>query len=237
MVEDYGTNILWFDGEWEEPWTHEMGMDLYAWARRLNDDRLINNRVDKGREGMDGVSKGAQFAGDFETPEQRVGAFNTETPWESCITICRQWAWKPDDKLKSAEECLRLLLQTVGGDGNLLLNISPMPDGSIEPRQMEVLKQIGDWLEIFGETVYGTRGGPIPPQKGGVTTQKGNSIYVHVLEKKKRIVLPDFDAPIKSAQLFAGRTPVPYKKTSKGLKLTLPDTESDAVDIVVELQK
>ena len=236
LIEKYNTNILWFDGEWEEPWTHEMGMDLYAWARGLNDALLINNRVDKGRAGMEGVSKGARFAGDFETPEQRVGAFNTETPWESCITIGRQWAWKPNDELKSADECLRILLQTAGGDGNLLLNVSPMLDGRIEQRQVEVLKKIGDWLAVYGETVYGTRGGPIPPQEWGVTTHKDKRIFVHVLQRRDDVLLPSFQDAVKSAILYGHSTPVPFRMTKKGLSLSLAGLPQQRIPMVVELR-
>ena len=235
LVKKYETKILWFDGEWEEPWTHEMGMELYAWARGLNDELLINNRVDTGREGMEGVSKGAQFAGDFETPEQKVGAFNTETPWESCITICKQWAWKPNDELKSADECIRMLLQTVGGDGNLLLNISPMPDGQIEPRQIDVLQKIGDWLAVYGETVYSTRGGPIPPQKWGVTTQKADKIFVHVLRRKNKILLPEFKSSVKSTRLISTGMDVPFLSSPKGLSLNLAKIPKDVDHIVIEL--
>ncbi len=238
LVQEYGTQILWFDGEWEEPWTHEMGMDLYVYGRGLNDDILINNRVDKGREGMDGVSKGAQFAGDFETPEQRVGTFNTETPWESCITIGRQWAWKPNDTLKSAKECIHLLLQTVGGDGNLLLNISPKPDGSIEQRQIDVLTEIGAWMDTYGETIYGTRGGPIPPQKWGVTTQKADKIFVHVMAAKATsILLPHFSQPIKSAKLFVDGSPVKTKVTNKGLVIELDNKVTHNIDHVIEIER
>jgi len=236
LIEKYDTNILWFDGEWEEPWTHEMGMDLYTWARGLKDELLINNRVDTGREGMEGVSKGAQFAGDFETPEQRVGAFNTETPWESCITICKQWAWKPNDELKSADECIRMLLQTVGGDGNLLLNVSPMLDGRIEQRQIDVLEKIGAWLEGYGETVYGTRGGPIPPQKWGVTTHKENKIYAHILHKDHKILLPKFDKSISSVMLFPTLKKIDYKQTSKGLLLNLSGIAKSRDHLIIEIE-
>ncbi len=236
LIEKYDTNILWFDGEWEEPWTHEMGMELYAWARGLKDELLINNRVDKGREGMEGVSKSARFAGDFETPEQRVGAFNTETPWESCITICKQWAWKPNDELKSADECIRMLLQTVGGDGNLLLNVSPMLDGRIEQRQIDVLEKIGAWLEGYGETVYGTRGGPIPPQKWGVTTHKENKIYAHILHKDHKILLPKFDKSISSVMLFPTLKKIDYKQTSKGLLLNLSGIAKSRDHLIIEIE-
>jgi alpha-L-fucosidase len=76
------------------------------------------------------------------------------------MTICRQWAWKPNDPMKSLKECIQTLVRVVGGDGNLLFNVGPMPDGRIEPRQVERLLEMGDWLNRYGQSIYGTRGGP-----------------------------------------------------------------------------
>ena len=94
LIENYDPSLIWFDGEWEWAWTHEMGMDLYSYLRGLKDDLLINNRVDKGRQGMEGTTKSNIFAGDFATPEQRVGSFDDKNAWETCMTIAKQWAWK-----------------------------------------------------------------------------------------------------------------------------------------------
>ena len=80
------------------------------------------------------------------------------------MTICRQWAWKPSDNMKSLTECIHTLIQAAGGDGNLLFNVGPMPDGRIEPRQVERLEEMGAWLDRYGEAIYGTRGGPFTPR-------------------------------------------------------------------------
>ena len=76
------------------------------------------------------------------------------------MTICRQWAWKPNDEMKSLQQCLHSLVLCAGGDGTLLFNVGPMPDGRIEPRQVERLKEMGAWLARYGDTIYRTRGGP-----------------------------------------------------------------------------
>ena len=120
-------------------------------VRKLQPDILINNRTGDG--------------GDYDTPEQRIGGFQMNRPWETCMTICHQWAWKPNDQMKSLKQCLQTLVHCAGGDGNLLFNVGPMPNGEIEARQVERLKEMGAWMKKYGETIYGTRGGPYMPTK------------------------------------------------------------------------
>ena len=110
--------------------------------------------------------------GDYDTPEQTIGKMQTDRPWETCMTICQQWAWKPNDTMKSLKECLQTLVKVVCGDGNLLFNVGPMPDGRIEPRQVERLKEMGQWLAKYGESIYGTRGGPFPAAIGAAPPTK-----------------------------------------------------------------
>jgi len=236
LVEKYHTKVLWFDGEWEEPWTHEMGMDLYKYVRSLHDGIIINNRVDKGRHGMEGISLSDKFAGDFATPEQQVGRFDTQTPWESCITICKQWAWKPDDIMKSKEESLLTLIKTVGGDGNLLYNVGPMPDGTIEKRQADRLHEMGDWLNRYGVSIYETRGGPFPPQKWGVTTKKDNLIFLHVLKPAKKITLKDFDNNVKSIYSLSDDKTVEFSIKGNDVIIKLPDINKDEIDFILVME-
>jgi len=238
LIENYGPlGIMWYDGEWEEPWTHEMGLELYDYVRNLQNDIIINNRVDKGRKGMEGVTRtDKQYAGDYDTPEQEIGKFQTDRPWESCITIAEQWAWKPKDKLKSFDECIATLVQTVGGDGNLLLNVGPMADGSIEPTQIERLKEIGQWMDKNGESIYGTRGGPFMPDKWGASTSKGNKIYLHILNKKgNKLKLPGLDQTVTKCYFLHGKE-VDYSQTEKGLSVSLSDVNKKSVDSIVVLE-
>ncbi|UCF37969.1 MAG: alpha-L-fucosidase [Acidobacteriota bacterium] len=238
IIEGYGPlGIMWFDGEWESPWTHEDGLDLYAYVRSLQPDILINNRVDKGREGMKGITISDEYAGDYDTPEQEVGAFNRERPWESCITIGEQWAWKPSDRLKSAAESLRTLLQTVGGDGNLLYNVGPMPDGRIEPRQVETLKTMGQWLDQFGEGVYGTRGGPYKPGAWGASTCKGGDIYLYIWEwgEDGQLQLPGLDTAILSHEVLSSG-PVTLENSDEGLRITASVDTAEEIATVIRLK-
>ena len=238
LVENYGPlGVLWFDGEWEEPWTHERGLDLYAYVRELQQNIIINNRVDKGRKGMEGVTGTDQdYAGDFDTPEQRVGNFQTTRPWETCITIGKQWAWKPNEEIKSLKECIRILVQTVGGDGNLLLNVGPMPDGRIDPRQAERLDEIGKWLKQNEESIYGTRGGPFMPGEWGASTHKGNTVYVHIFNWEKGVVtLPTIGQKIIGSASMNGAK-VSIKQTDKSIVISVSESGRDPLDTVIVLQ-
>jgi hypothetical protein len=236
LVNAYHTNILWFDGEWEKSWTHEDGMDLYAYARGLNDALLINNRVDKGRAGMKGMTTSEKFAGDFGTPEQEIGVFDNQHPWESCITICRQWSWKPNDKLKSLKECIHMLAKTAGGGGNLLLNISPMPDGRIEARQIDLLKGIGRWLARYGESIYGTAGGPLNPTSWLASTCKGNRVYVHLLAVPRNALrLPTIPKRKINSIRVLGGPGLRFRNDGNQVVITVPSEPVNENDAVVVL--
>ena len=234
LCTNYGRlDILWFDSLQIHPMSGSGGENVYdpAWAedwishelfrmiRSLQPGIVINNRC-----GLEA---------DFDTPEQHVGFYQPDRPWESCITICRQWAWKPGDRMKSLKECIRTLAMCAGGDGNLLLNVGPMPTGEIEPRQVERLKEIGAWLSEYGESIYGTRGGPIPPASWGATTHRGNTIYLHVLDDTASIIaLPDLKSEITDIRLLDGR-PVEWFKTGLGTMIRIPEASRDANDTVI----
>lgn len=237
LIQNYGPiGILWFDGEWEEPWTHERGESLYYYVRDLQTNIIINNRVDKGREGMKGTTKADQvYVGDYDTPEQEVGTFQTDRPWETCMTICQQWAWKPKDKLKSLKECIHILVQSAGGDGNLLLNVGPQPDGTIEARQVERLKEIGAWMEKYGQSIYKTRGGPFKPADWGVSTQIENKIYIHVLDwPRGKVVLPRIPQKIKSSTVLTGGVAT-VSQNAESIEIDVPKNHRDLIDTIISL--
>lgn len=241
LIENYDPAFIWFDGEWEWAWSHEMGMDMYKYLRSLKDDLLINNRVDKGREGMSGTTKSNKFAGDYATPEQEVGNFDNKNAWETCMTIAEQWAWKPNDKMKSKKECIQTLLQTIGGDGNLLFNVGPMLDGRIEERQIDRLKEMGDWLNINGKAVYGTRGGPYLPTDHMVSTHKDSELYIHLFKKEgQELILPfPKEVSVNKAYFLDGATPLKIKQRKESVTISLPLNLPDEIAsvIVLELNK
>jgi alpha-L-fucosidase len=192
IIKNYGPLlVMWYDVP--QQFDAVRGQGVIDHIRTIQPDILVNNRT------------GA--AGDFDTPEQRVGSFQTDRPWETCMTIGRQWAWKPDEEIKSLEQCLQNLVRSAGGDGNLLFNVGPKPDGTIEPLQVARLKEMGDWLSKYGYSIYGTRGGPFKPADWGVSTRKGNKVYLHILKwsgDKVKISLPGFGMEIKKCILADG---------------------------------
>jgi len=193
LLTNYGTvDILWYDGLGKKAKDYDADA-LNTMARELQPRILINNR--------------SGLAEDFDTPEQVIGKWQYDRPWESCITICNQWAWKPDDRMKSLKECLETLIRCAGGDGNLLFNVGPMPDGRIEPRQVTRLEEIGEWLKKYGESIYGTRGGPWKPTKSLASTRTGSTIYVHLLDwNGKTVNLPNIPCKILRSSALTGGT-------------------------------
>lgn len=238
LIQQYDPYMLWFDGGWESPWTDEMGKDMYAYLKKLKPEIIINNRLGKeiaatSNKKID-VSK---MIGDYDTPEQAVGRANLETPWESCFTICNQWAWKPNDKMKPLSECLRILSQTVGGNGNLLLNVGPMPDGRIEARQVARLKEIGDWLKTNGSAVYKTMGGPYNPTNNLASTRKGNKIFLYIINTEATTIkLKSLEGlKITKAYMPGGKT-VNFINEADHYELSLPGNADAKNEFVVILE-
>ena len=214
--------VLWFDVP--QRFDAIRGQGVIDFAHTIQPDIIINNRT------------GAK--GDFDTPEQRVGGFQNDRPWESCMTIANQWAWKPNDEVKTLEQCLHTLIRTAGGDGNLLFNVGPKPDGTIEPLQVDRLEEMGKWLEKYGYSIYGTRGGPFKPTDWGVSTRKGNTIYLHILKwngKSVRIELPDCGVEIKNCKLATGGKIKVSKKADKTI-LEFAGESLQPINTLVEIE-
>jgi alpha-L-fucosidase len=192
LIDEYQPGILWFDGEWEDAWTHERGKDLYAWLREKDPKLIINNRVDKGREGMKGHTKDPKYKGDYGTPEQEIPAtgFGQGVSWESCMTMNDTWGFKQDDhKWKSSATLVRNLIDIASKGGNYLLNVGPTGEGEIPAASLERLAAIGDWMKINGESIHGTTASLFPTVSwdGRSTTRLsadgGTRLYLHVFKR------------------------------------------------------
>jgi alpha-L-fucosidase len=227
LITNYGPLItIWNDtGETGFAGYGKRGADTIKLVRSLQPDILINNRTGDG--------------GDYETPEQQIGKFQMDRPWESCMTVSTHnaWAWGgANDGVKSTAACLDMLIRGAGGDGNILLNVGPRPDGMIDPAQANLLKDIGAWLAKNGDSIYGTRGGPWKPTASIVSTRKGNAVFIHVIKSENgRIELPALPAEIKSAALLNGEK-VEFGQQDGKLVVAIPQSSLEPVDTIVKLE-
>ncbi|MES2454246.1 MAG: alpha-L-fucosidase [Bacteroidota bacterium] len=237
IIENYHPYMLWFDGNWESQWTNDYGTEVFNHIKKLSPNVIINNRLQRRYDGEHHANLIPGSVGDYATPEQEIGALNMTTPWETCMTIATQWAWKPNDKTKSLKECIQTLARTSAGNGNLLFNVGPKPDGEIEPEQVSRLQEMGDWLKIYGESIYSTKGGPFKPGTNYASTRKGKALYIHVFEKQTTLKLNGLTGfKVKKAAFINGK-PVKYQQNEAGeLILNLPAELPNENDSVIKLE-
>ncbi len=229
---------IWFDGWWDKPEADWRLGKTYKLIHDLQPAALVGNNHHR-----------LPFPGeDFQMFEKDLPGHNTagfnedskvgELPREMCETINNAWGYnKNDSRYKTTKQIVQLLVKSAGYDANLLLNVGPRPDGSIQPEFVERLAEVGDWLKAKGETIYGTRGGPLPPRPWGVTTQKGNRVFVHVLDwPDAALALPRPSKAVKAASYFGSAKPVPFKLEKDSLVLRLDPAALDPVDTIVVLE-
>jgi alpha-L-fucosidase len=199
---------------------------LYAMIRELQPKIAMNDRAG---------SIGLTWSGDFGTPERKIGEFSTTRPWETCDCLAQSWGYMPDKPMRSLRNCVQLLVQVATRDGNLLLNVGPKPDGEIEPRQVERLRQVGDWLRLYGESIQGTRGGPVRAESWGGTTYRDNRIYVHVLDwEEDEVVLPLSQRVVSSRGLTCDSVEVTVGE--EGVRIRVAPEDRQAPDTVIVLE-
>jgi alpha-L-fucosidase len=244
IVANYRPGVLWFDGEWEDTWTHEMGVALYDTVRVLDSKIIINNRVDKGRRGMQGLTKEGDFRGDFGTPEQEIPAQGLPgVDWESCMTMNRHWGWNQyDTQWKSTEDLVRKLIDIASKGGNFLLNIGPKADGTFPDQAIERLEGIGRWMDKNHEAIYGTTASPFKELAWGRCTKKvtadGTTLYLHVFDwpKDGKLVVSGLKNQIQSAALLATGAKLETKVDAAGAVILLPAVAPDGSSSTVALR-
>jgi len=245
LLANYGPlGVLWFDGEWIKDWTEPQGKALYAWLRELQPDLIINNRVGKGRKGMEGLNKSDDdYAGDFGTPEQQIPATGLPgVDWETCMTMNDTWGFKAyDDNWKSSEDLIRKLVDIASKGGNFLLNVGPTPEGLIPRPSVQRLEAMGKWMAVNSESIYGTSASPIGLPEWGRCTAKDDKLYLHVFDwpGDGRLEVPLAKADIAKAYLLADKKkkPLPVVCDDDKVVVSLPGAAPDAIDSVIVLVK
>jgi alpha-L-fucosidase len=228
---------VWFDGMWDRPSANWRLRRTYNLIHELQPGALIiPNHHQTPRFGEDVQTFEKDLPG-ANTAGWNAAAISADLPLETSETIGESWGFRlTDRKYKSVSDLVRMLVQAAGRNANLLLNIGPLPDGTIHPEQIERLHGVGRWLERYGPSIYQTRGGPITPRLWGVTTHRGDTVYVHVLDwPDPEISIPPLEERVQAAHLLPTGDRVQFRETASGITLDLPPRDSASVDQVIVL--
>lgn len=178
------------------------------------------------------------YDGDYATPEQYVPSSPLGRDFETCMTITDNWGHVAGDpSLKSLKTIVRQLVDSAAAGGNYLLNVGPDHEGVIPGSQVQRLAEVGAWLELNGESIYGTSAGPFRHLRWGRSTSRGSKTYLHVYRwpTDGRLLVPIRNG-VRSAKLLASDTPlVASDPTAEGVVLQVPMTCPDPIDTVIEL--
>lgn len=244
---------IWFDGHWDQvhrkdrrygnqmrKWGYD---EIYKLIHYLQPGCMIVNNHHL-----------AIFPGeDYQTferdlPGQNTGggysadvAISGELPLECSDIIGRRWGFVTDDTInRSVKELVHMLIGSAGRGANLLLNIGPTQEGEVREAHKERLLGIGEWLKTYGETIYGTRKSFIEPAEWGVAVQKGDRVFLHIMDAEKadkQLTFSGFPYKLRKAFCFGTNDPVTIKRDKKtsSVTLLLPDPDKDAIDNVIVL--
>tara|TARA_R110000868_G_scaffold378658_3_gene644149 strand:+ start:1301 stop:2605 length:1305 start_codon:yes stop_codon:yes gene_type:complete len=238
LLTNYGDIAgIWFDGWWDKPDANWRIRETYDLIHSLQPAAMIGSNHHKA------PNPGEDFQMfEKDLPGQNKGGHSANSvigtlPLETAETMAERWGFSLQDRnYKSTKELIHYLVKAAGYNANFLLNVGPMPNGKIQPEFIKTLGEIGDWTTKYGETIYGTRGGPIAPQVWGVSTHKDNSIFVHILNwQDNSFILPTIDSQITSIKSFTSGKKVTYQETNMGTVIELPENELELVDLVLEL--
>jgi alpha-L-fucosidase len=231
---------IWFDGWWDKPGVDWDLAGTYRLIHQLQPNALVGNNHHV-------VPKPGEDFQIFERdlPGENSAGFNKaapdpKVPWECCQTLNRSWGYNAKDHAyKGTDEVIRLLVGAAGRNANLLLNVAPKPDGTMPAEAIERLTEVGRWLETHGDSIYGTREGPIPPQPWGYSTIKAEAgspiaAYLHVLKSDGEIRLPEIALSF-DARLLRGTKLLKLAQDGKQAVLVVPEADRSPLDTVIVL--
>ena len=215
LLTGYGRiDLMWFDFSYDnmagETWR---ARELMEMVRSLQPHLIVDNRLEGSGEHAGTIlsAEPSPFAGDFACPEQMIppdGILNEAgdpVPWEACITMNNHWGYcQADRHWKSAEMAVRMLVECVSKNGNLLLNVGPDSRGLIPAASREVLETVGRWLAANGESIYGCGTAGLPKPEWGRWTRRGRTLYAHIYEAQAGgICLPGMAGKVEKLRLLA----------------------------------
>jgi len=220
-----GVDGIWFDGLGKSPemWNSPKTLKI---IREVNPKAIVNHRHGSPQWHM----------GDFDGPERGVGRFQTNRPWETCDVIGGAWAYNGESEPASKSEVIKVITKIAGNGGNLLLGTGPRPDGTVVDKHVNRLKDLGEYLNTYGESIYATQGGPYISAPWGSSTYKGNKVFLHLLGnlEGKELILPKLPAQIVSYKTLNKNADVKVNNTESGLIISFKEN-IDPINTIVEL--
>ncbi len=231
ILTKYGEiDVLW----WDTPtrMTNEAALKLQK-LLELQPQIITNDRL-----------KRPNFPGDTRTPEQKIPDQKEMegSNWETCMTMNSSWGWRDDNKWKTAKILIHNLVDVASKGGNYLLNVGPKPDGSFPDESIQRLKEIGNWMDVNGESIYGTQASPYGVLPWGRCTKKIDSgriiLYFTVFDwpKNGELIIPQMQSKVRTAKLLATNKKVKVSTSNEGLALKLPEKAPDKVASVIKIE-
>lgn len=249
LLTNYGEiSGIWFDGHWDQldndkdktlkakvDWHYD---EIYSLIHKLQPQCMIGNNHHL-----------SPIAGeDFQMFEKDLPGSNTtgfggasisQLPLETCETMNNSWGYNiTDRKYKTVKQLIHYLVNDAGRNANFLLNVGPMPNGVIQPENIDTLAKIGDWMKQYGASIYGTRGDVTGVQDWGLVTAKEKTLYAHIIHKigQTFINLPKLKQKVVSASLMKDNTKLKFKQTADQTIVYLDGVTMDDIDTIIELK-
>ncbi len=240
LLTNYGPiRAIWFDGWWDHdedvtPFDWQLD-EQYALVHSLQPSCLVaNNHHQVPFEGEDIQIFERDLPG--ENTHGLSGQAISRLPLETCQTMNGMWGYKVvDQNYKSTETLIRYLVSAAGKGANLLLNVGPQPNGELPAAAVERLAQMGEWMNQYGDTIYGTEAGDIAQQEWGCTTRKGDRLYIHIFNLAQEALYLPLDCRVLSANVYGTGERVEFQRVSGGVLLETGVVEGE-VDYIIELR-
>jgi len=233
LMKNYGKiDILWYDGGW----LAHNGKDAdAAWFW----EPVKLNKMVRSYQSNVVISPRSGWEGDFQCNEgggKIIGPI-IHTPWEKCLNLNQtSWGYNPKQNLMSLKDIIVMLVNTVDRGGNLLLNVGPDAQGVIPETHIARLKEVGDWLQKYGESIYGTRPGPFEPKEDSFgSVQKDNLIYVHLLTDNDTLHFPPLEKKIISCKQMYGSS-LKFTQNENGITILLDKLHPDSIVSTIVLE-